>query len=137
MTDLFSHRGVIAAALTPWNDRGDLDLLAFETEIDWLAAQKPLAIGVAAVEVQEYHLLDEDQRVDLVRRAVDRVGNVPVIAGVSSPLAGRSVELAKEWPTAALPRRLLCPPLNHGQLHPQPKSSFDGSPRSRTRVLCP
>lgn len=94
MTDLLSRRGVIVAALTPWNDQGRLDLPAFESEIDWLAGQKPLAIGVAAVEVQEYHLLDEDQRVDLVRRAVDRVGDVPVIAGVSTPLAERSAELA-------------------------------------------
>lgn len=82
------------AALTPWNDQGRLDLPAFEAQLDWLAAQAPLAIGVAAVEVQEYHLIDEDQRVDLVRRAVDQVGEIPVIAGVSSALTHHSAELA-------------------------------------------
>lgn len=86
--------GVIVAALTPWDDRGRLDRASFDAEIDWLAAQHPLAIGVAGVEVQEYHLLDEAQRVALVQRAVERAGQVPVIAGVSAPLAAHSAGLA-------------------------------------------
>lgn len=120
MTDLLLRRGVIVAALTPWNDQGRLDLQAFEAEVDWLAAQSPLAIGVAAVEVQEYHLIDEDQRVDLVRRAVDQVGDVPVIAGVSSALAPRSAELAKRMAetgaaavlSLAAPKPWAAPPTN-------------------------
>ena len=120
MTDLLRRRGVIVAALTPWNDQGRLDLPAFEAQLDWLAAQAPLAIGVAAVEVQEYHLIDEDQRVDLVRRAVERVGEVPVIAGVSSALAQRSAELADRMAgsgaaavlSLAAPKPWAAPPTN-------------------------
>ena len=94
MSAPLDQRGVIVAALTPWDDGDRLDRAAFDAEIDWLAAQRPLAIGVAGVEVQEYHLLDEADRVALVRRAVERAGDVPVIAGVSSPLAARSADLA-------------------------------------------
>jgi len=100
MNEVLRQRGVIVAALTPWDSGGQLDLAAFDAEIDWLASQSPLAIGVAGVEVQEYHLLDIDQRVDLVRRATKRVGNVPVIAGVSTPLASRSAEISKKMAEA-------------------------------------
>jgi 4-hydroxy-tetrahydrodipicolinate synthase len=96
MNDLLKQRGVIAAALTPWDAHGNVDLAAFDAQIDWIAAQSPLAIGVAGVEVQEYHLLESDQRIGLVRRAIERVGDVPVIAGVSTPLASRSADMAKQ-----------------------------------------
>ena len=100
MNNVLNQQGIIVAALTPWDVDGELDLAAFDAEIDWLAAQTPLAIGVAGVEVQEYHLLDTGQRIDLVRRAVDRVGDVPVIAGVSTPLASRSAHLAAQMADA-------------------------------------
>lgn len=89
-----SRPGVIAAALTPWTDTGELDLAAFDRQIDWLAEHHPLAISVAGVEVQEYHLLDDDSRVGLVRRTVERLGSVPVVAGVTAPTPDRAADLA-------------------------------------------
>lgn len=93
----FRQRGIIAAALTPWvpDSRGaDVDFVAFDRQLDWLAAQAPLAVGVAGVEVQEYHVLDDAARVGLVARAVERLGGIPVVAGISSPTPSRSAALA-------------------------------------------
>ena len=39
MNDLLKQRGVIAAALTPWDAHGNVDLAAFDAQIDWIAAQ--------------------------------------------------------------------------------------------------
>ncbi|WP_420637840.1 dihydrodipicolinate synthase family protein [Candidatus Poriferisocius sp.] len=84
------------AALTPWDDDGRLDLAAWDAQVEWLADQSPLGIGVAGVEVQEYHLLDDATRVDLVRRTVERVGETPVVAGVTSPMPRTSAALARQ-----------------------------------------
>jgi 4-hydroxy-tetrahydrodipicolinate synthase len=87
--------GVIAAAVTPWADDGSVDLNRFDDQIRWIAEQRPLAISVASVEVQEYHLLDSEQRIALVERAVAAAGGIPVIGGVTTPTPRTSVVLSE------------------------------------------
>ncbi|MEY2958337.1 MAG: hypothetical protein RLZZ01_905 [Actinomycetota bacterium] len=86
--------GVLTAAVTPWGDGGDVDLGRFDDQIRWIVEQRPLAISVASVEVQEYHLLTADDRVALVERAVGLAEGIPVIGGVTSPIPRTSSELA-------------------------------------------
>jgi 4-hydroxy-tetrahydrodipicolinate synthase len=90
-----NETGIIAAAVTPWASDGSVELAQFDQQISWLAAQQPLAISVASVEVQEYHLLSSDQRVALVERAVAKAGGIPIIAGVTTPTPRTSVDLAQ------------------------------------------
>jgi 4-hydroxy-tetrahydrodipicolinate synthase len=90
-------RGLIAAPLTVWRAGGERpDNGALEAQVELIAGRfAPVAIAVAAVEVQEYHVLSPRQRAELVRRAVARGGGVPVVGGVSDPSLSRAIELAR------------------------------------------
>ncbi|HEY8524068.1 MAG TPA: dihydrodipicolinate synthase family protein [Acidimicrobiales bacterium] len=93
-TDL--RTGLIVAALTPFR-RGTttVDEDRFDAELDFIARHRPVAVAVAGVEVQEYHVLTADQRVDLVKRAAERLGDVPVVAGVSAVSVDQACHLAE------------------------------------------
>lgn len=86
--------GNIAAALTPFHADGSVDLAALDRQLAFIAAEPPLAVSVVAVEVQDYHVLSQDDRVSFVRHARERVEQ-PLIAGVSSPFLATSCRLAE------------------------------------------
>ena len=88
-------RGLVAAALTPFVDgTTSTDDEQFAAQLRFIAASRPVAVAVAAVEVQEYHVLTLEQRAGLVRQAADALGDVPVIGGVSHADLRQSIELA-------------------------------------------
>ena len=87
-------RGNIGALLTPFTADGRVDLQAMESQLAFVAPEDVLALSVLAVEVQDYHVLDEAQRAEIVGQVVARTG-VPVVAGVSHAGLATSCELAR------------------------------------------
>lgn len=97
--DWSTRQGLIAALLTPFADDGSIDLPAFDAQLAFVEPHRPLAVSVAAVEVQDYHVLTDDQRVDLVARAAAGT-DIPVVAGVTAYALDRSVALAQRMADA-------------------------------------
>lgn len=92
MTEL---RGVLAAVLTPFRDgTEEVDYEALERQVDWTVAAGCDGVVVAGVETQEYQVLDDAGRAELVRRTIEAIdGRVPAIVGVTSPSLRRSCSL--------------------------------------------
>lgn len=96
---LFEGNGNIAAALTPFDGSGAVDRAAFDRQLDMIAIHAPLAVSVVGVEVQDYHVLDAETRVDLTHTTAQRM-DVPVVAGVSSPSLATAIELSERMADA-------------------------------------
>ena len=95
MQPLPSINGIIAACLTPFDDRGRIHYDALQKEIDFIVADAD-AISIAAVEAAEYTMLSPEERKELMLRATEIVGRrIPVILGASSPSPRGVLELAE------------------------------------------
>lgn len=96
-------RGIVPSLNTPFTREGAVDGRSLDRLIDHLAdagATGVLANAVAA----EVDSLDMSERRDLLARVMERAaGRLVVIAGVSSPTVGQSVELAHEARSAGAP----------------------------------
>jgi dihydrodipicolinate synthase/N-acetylneuraminate lyase len=105
MTEL---QGVHAAAITPRNAHGEMDLGAAFELIDFLSRS-----GVAGVvlfsEVGEYPAFSPEDRSRLVYLAVKR-SRVPVLAGIGSGSLDLSIALARESRDGGAEALLLPPP---------------------------
>jgi 4-hydroxy-tetrahydrodipicolinate synthase len=88
--------GLLVPPLTPFDEAGRVDYDRLRAQVDHvLAAARPAAVSVAAVEAQEYQYLPHEQRRELIRRSVEFVdGRAPVVVGVSHPSFRRAAELA-------------------------------------------
>lgn len=88
--------GLLVPPLTPFDAAGSVDFERLRLQIDYIvAAVRPAAVSVAAVEAQEYQYLTFEQRSELIRRSVEFVGGrAPIVVGVSHPSFRQAVALA-------------------------------------------
>jgi len=88
--------GNIVPPVTPFDDRGNVDVAALRAEIDYvIAAARPAAVCVAGVEAQEYQYLSEAARRELIRETIDAIGGrAPALVGISHASYRASIELA-------------------------------------------
>lgn len=91
--------GILAAVLTPFRSAStEVDYGLLETQIDWLVDEARCdGLVVAGVETQEYQVLTEAERLELVKRTVDAAGGrAPTIVGVTTASVDRSLALIDE-----------------------------------------
>lgn len=109
--DAVLSRGLIAAALTPFiTDTVQVDRSRFVDQLRAIGRYDRgvvTAVSVAAVESQEFQVLDRGDRLGLVELAASTVPEgLPVLAGVSSASLRESIalteEIARRGATAAL-----------------------------------
>jgi 4-hydroxy-tetrahydrodipicolinate synthase len=88
--------GNIVPPVTPFDDRGTVDVAALRDEIDYvIAAARPAAVCVAGVEAQEYQYLSESARRELIRETIAAIdGRAPALVGISHASYRASIELA-------------------------------------------
>jgi 4-hydroxy-tetrahydrodipicolinate synthase len=88
--------GNIVPPVTPFDDRGTVDVAALRDEIDYvIAAARPAAVCVAGVEAQEYQYLSEAARRELIRETIAAIdGRAPALVGISHASYRASIELA-------------------------------------------
>jgi 4-hydroxy-tetrahydrodipicolinate synthase len=92
--------GIIGAALTPFDQRGQVNYEALAKEIDFLVEDVD-AISIGAVEAAEYTMLSPEHRVELLRRGAELVsGRKPLILGISCPAPAQALRLAEVAATA-------------------------------------
>ena len=101
-------QGVIAAAVTPRGQEGDVDFGATFELIDYLCAAGVRGIALFTA-VGEFPLLALDERSRLLYLAIKR-SRVPVLAGVGSAALDQSVALAREARDAGAAALLVPPP---------------------------
>ncbi len=89
--------GNIVPPVTPFNERGRLDVAALRAELDYvIAAARPAAVCVAGVEAQEYQYLSDAGRRELIRETIGALdGRAPALVGVSHASYRVSIELAQ------------------------------------------
>lgn len=71
--------GVFALLLTPFLSDGRIDWAAYDQYVDWQVSHRPHGL-FAVCGSSEMHWLELDERLALARRAVQRAGDVPVVA---------------------------------------------------------
>jgi len=71
--------GVFALLLTPFLADGRIDWSTYDLYVDWQLSQRPHGL-FAVCGSSEMHWLDLDERLALAKRAVERAGDVPVVA---------------------------------------------------------
>lgn len=99
--DAVLREGLIVAALTPFDHGGaKVDRSRFADQLDVLAQYESgaiTAVTVAAVESQEFQVLDRADRLALVELASSRLpAELPLVAGVSSASLRDSISLTGE-----------------------------------------
>jgi 5-dehydro-4-deoxyglucarate dehydratase len=101
--------GVLFFPVTPFTDRGELDLHVL---VEHVGSRLPFRPGgvFPACGTGEFHALSAREAVDVVRATVQAVGGrVPVIAGTGGPL-GHAIELARAAADSGADGLLLLPP---------------------------
>ncbi len=102
--------GVIPPHVTPFNEDGSLDLGSLDKLIDFWLDSGVHALATCASN-GEGPLLSREERVQVIRRVVDSVGGqVPVIAGVSSPSTAGILSQVRDSEGAGADAILLTPP---------------------------
>ncbi len=102
--------GVIPPHVTPFTEDGSLDLKSLDRLIDFWLDSGVHALATCASN-GEGPLLSREERVQVIRRAVDSVGGqVPVIAGVSSPSTSDILSQVRDSERAGADAILLTPP---------------------------
>lgn len=90
-------KGIMAAVLTPFDEREKVDYTILEKEIEFTIHEcEADSIIAAGVESQEYQVLSMEERKELLRRTIQMVdGRVPTVAGVSHASIHTSKELIR------------------------------------------
>ena len=102
--------GYMPAITTPFNQSGDLDLMALRGLVDWLVGQGMHGLIVAGTTGEWYSLSPQERR-DLFKTVSEQVGGrVPVIAGCSAFTANEAIENAKAAADYKFDGILLTPP---------------------------
>jgi 4-hydroxy-tetrahydrodipicolinate synthase len=90
-----SAKGVYVIAVTPFTERGGLDLESADRMVDFYLEKGATGLTLLGMMGEASKLTAEESRV-LVRRVLGRVnGRVPVVAGVSGPGFAAMTELTK------------------------------------------
>src|SRR5262252_9382602 len=79
-----SARGVYIISVTPFDERGALDLDGTDRLIDFYTEAGADGLTILGM-MGEAPKLAHDEAVDLTRRVVARAGKLPVVVGVSGP----------------------------------------------------
>ena len=79
-----SARGVYVISVTPFDDRGALDLDGTDRLIDFYAGTGVDGITILGV-MGEAPKLAHEEAIAFARRVIARAGKLPVVVGVSSP----------------------------------------------------
>lgn len=89
--------GNIVPPVTPFDANGRVDVAALSREVDYvIAAARPAAVAVAAVEAQEYQYLDETGRRALIKETIAAIGGrAPALVGISHASYRESISLAE------------------------------------------
>jgi 4-hydroxy-tetrahydrodipicolinate synthase len=94
MSDGLPPKGIIGAALTPFNGDNRVDHDALADHVRFLTAHCQ-AVSVLGAEVSEYCVLSPHDRQEALARAIRAAeGRVPVVAGASHPSADEVVRLS-------------------------------------------
>ena len=102
--------GYLPAVTTPFTATGELDLTAWDEQLDWLAAQRMHGIVVAGT-TGEWFSLTEQERATLFARAAERVGaRMTVLGGANAYTPAEAIRHARAAYDAGLDGILLSPP---------------------------
>ncbi|WP_185836430.1 dihydrodipicolinate synthase family protein [Candidatus Korarchaeum cryptofilum] len=114
--------GIIPPHVTPFTQEGDLDLRSLDKLLDFWLEAKVHGLATCASN-GEGPLLDDEERGEVLRAVIDKVGGqVPVIAGVSNPSTRalmRQIQMAERIGADAV---LLTPPY---YFKPSPKELLE------------
>ncbi|SCL70755.1 4-hydroxy-tetrahydrodipicolinate synthase [Micromonospora citrea] len=102
--------GYLPAVTTPFTATGELDLVAWPVQLDWLAAERLHGIIVGGT-TGEWFSLSEQERAALFRAAADRVGDrLTVLGGCNAYTPAEAIRHAEAARDAGLHGILLTPP---------------------------
>jgi 4-hydroxy-tetrahydrodipicolinate synthase len=87
-------RGIVPACVTTFDADGRFDEAAYRQYLQWLLPQGPVALAVNADTGEGPHLWPEE-RVRVLKVAVDEAGDVPIVAGLSATFTEQAVEWGK------------------------------------------
>jgi len=71
--------GIVSLLLTPFQQDRSIDWSTYDAYVDWQVSHQPAGL-FAVCGSSEMHTLTLDERLHLAQRAVQRAGNVPVLA---------------------------------------------------------
>lgn len=102
-------RGIIPPVVTPFTADGDLDLIAFRTEVEYVAQFPVGGILVGAANGEGFSL-EPEETVELIRVAREVVGGrLPVLAGVVEASTRKAVRKAHAAGAAAADALMVTP----------------------------
>lgn len=88
-------KGIITAMVTPFHDDESLDIDSAKKMAEWLIQKGVNGLFIAGTN-GEFHLLSDDEKVELTKAVVETAkGRVPVIAGAGCCGTQHSIELSK------------------------------------------
>lgn len=103
--------GVLAGAVTPFDDDYRIDAASFREHVSWLGEAGVASIVVAADTGEGQHLT-RDERARVLELAVREVGDtVPVLFGLIANFTAEAVEMAREAEDAGAAGLQVFPPL--------------------------
>jgi 4-hydroxy-tetrahydrodipicolinate synthase len=94
MTMTLDLHGIVPACVVTLDADGRFDEPAYRRYLQWLLPQGPVALAINADTGEGPHLSPEE-RVQVLRVAVDEAGDVPIVAGLSGQYTAQAVEEAK------------------------------------------
>lgn len=106
-------KGIITPLITPFNEDETIDFLAYKEVIDFQIESGVHGILVGGT-TGEYHVMSIDERKSLIKAGVEyAAGRVPVMAGVGTPTAEETIELANYAADCGAIWGLVLPPYYH------------------------
>jgi len=115
-------RGIGASTVTPFNERGDVQLDRLPAHIDWILAEGANAIAPLGSS-GEFPAMEIDDRKRVLEAAIDACnGRVPVIAGTHAYSTRHTIELSRHAEKAGADTLLIVPPF---YMAPTPSQTLD------------
>ncbi|MGY0288617.1 MAG: dihydrodipicolinate synthase family protein [Candidatus Methanodesulfokora washburnensis] len=103
-------QGIIPPHVTPFDEEGGVDLSSLDKLLDFWLNSRVHGLATCASN-GEGPLLDEEERKIVIKSVVDKVGGeIPVIAGVSSPSTKRVIRQIEQAEKLEVDGILLTPP---------------------------
>jgi len=127
-------RGVCASTVTPFNQRGDLQLDLLPAHIDWILSEGAQAISPLGSS-GEFPAMEMTDRRRVLEAAIDACnGRVPVVAGTHAYSTRHTIELSRHAEKAGADALLIVPPF---YMAPTPSQTLDHYRRIAAAVSIP
>jgi len=127
-------RGICASTVTPFDERGDLQLNLLPAHIDWIIAEGANAISPLGSS-GEFPAMEIDDRKRVLEAAIDACnGRVPVVAGTHAYSTRHTIELSRHAEQAGANALLIVPPF---YMAPTPTQTLDHYRRIADAVSIP